>query len=65
MSEEEICGELMNMGIKCKEYNVETVFISGITYCRKIDKKRLDRMNKILKEESEKTWFHLYRQRGK
>ena len=64
MSEEEICGELMDMGIKCKEYNVETVFISGITYCRKIDKKRLDRMNKILKEESEKHGF-IYIDNGK
>ena len=55
--EEEIATEIMKIGIKCKNHGVETVFISGITFCKNVEHGRIDRVNRMIKEESEKNGF--------
>ena len=55
--EEEIATEIMKIGITCKNHGVETVFISGITFCKNVEHGRIDRVNRMIKEESENNGF--------
>ena len=50
--DDEIATEIMKIGKNCVVNGVEKVFISGIIYCKHIDGERIDRINKILKEQS-------------
>ena len=46
----EICDDIINMGIRCRNYNIGTIFISGIAYSTRIDIYFLNRLNKMLQE---------------
>ena len=62
--EGQIFEELMKIGNKCKEYGVETVFISGITFCRKVERNRIKHINEMIKSESKRHGF-IYVDHGK
>jgi len=46
----DICDDIMNMGFRCRNYNIGTIFISGIAYSTRIDVFFLNRLNKKLQE---------------
>ena len=55
--EDKIAEEIINIGRKCKDHGVETVFISGITFCKNVDRLVIVRVNQMIKIESEKNGF--------
>ena len=45
---EEICNDIINVGMRCRDFNIGMIFISGITYSARICVDTLSRVNKRL-----------------
>ena len=47
---EEICKDIISIGVRCQDHNIGTIFISGITNSSKISQQTTERMNELLKK---------------
>ena len=45
---EEICNDIINVGMRCRDFNIGMIFISGISYSARIRVDILSRVNKSL-----------------
>ena len=53
----EIAQEILKMGIDCMKHGTEKVFISSITFCKRVDPDRINRVNEMLRNECSKNGF--------
>ena len=55
--DDELAIEIMNSGWCCVEYGVETVFISGLTFCSRAEWERIEQVNCMMEIEAQKNGF--------
>ena len=53
----EICGDIVNIGLKCRNFNVTTIFISGIIYSGQIDSRVINELNGMLQAQCQEYGF--------
>ena len=53
LTEKEIAERIMFVAQKCKEYGVEQIFVSSLLVCKRIDQRKIDLLNSILKQNAE------------
>ena len=56
-TDDEIAIEIMNIGRRCVEFGVETVFISGLTFCNRVEYERIKHVNRMIGMEAQKNGF--------
>ena len=55
---------IQNLANKCVSYGVKNVFISGITFTKRIDKKTLDKVNDLIMKLCEENCLHYINNRN-
>ena len=53
----EIANDIIDAAVQCRNYNISSVFISGIIYSSKVDYSLIDSLNQLLYEECIKFGF--------